>query len=128
MTNYSSFLNLADILREHIIKIASTKALAKDEDRKMNILFHYLTGSEFAQRVEGIIEAISVMKQDLDKEKRSYERLWAKRDKQLDSAFLNTAAMFGDFQGIIPSVKTISALTEPEALAELEAGSPLTTQ
>lgn len=122
VTNYFNFLNLADIFRGNIIKIASTKALAEGKDQKMNILFHYLTGSEFAQKVEGIIEPILVMKQDIDKEKRSYERLWAKREKQLDSAFSNTAAMFGDFQGMFPSMKTISALSEIEAFEEFEAG------
>ena len=100
-----------------MIKIASTKEMAKVTDQKAEILFRYLTGSEFYQRIEAIIEAYSDMKQDLDKEKRSYKRLWSKREKQLQLALENTAYMFGEFQGMVgSSMKTIPALSELEIL------------
>ena len=44
--------------------------MAVSKDKKADILFHYLTGPEFRQRVEAIIEAFSDMKTELDKEKR----------------------------------------------------------
>ncbi len=116
VTNYASFHGLALALRQKLTELAFTKAMSVSKDKKADILFHYLTGPEFRQRVEAIIEAFSDMKTELDKEKRLYERSWAKREKQLQSVLLNTAGMYGDLQGMIgSSMQTIPAL---------EAGSP----
>ncbi len=83
------------------------------------MLFHYLTGVEFRQRVEAIVEAFSDMKTELDKERRMYERSWAKREKQLQVVLLNTTGMHGDLQGIIgPSLQTIPALEAGEPAEE----------
>lgn len=111
VTNYASLFSLAFLLRNHIIEITHTKAIAINKDKKMDLLFHYFTGQEFRQRVERIIEGFSDMKKDLDKEKISYERLLAKREKQLKSMMWNMAGMYGDVQGMIgSSMKTIPAL------------------
>lgn len=111
VTNYTSLFSLALLLRNHMIEITRTKAIVINKDKKMDLLFHYFTGQEFRQRVERIIENVSDMKKDLDKEKISYERLLAKREKQLQSMIWNMAGMYGDVQGMIgSSMKTIPAL------------------
>lgn len=111
VTNYISLQGLAIALRQKLTELAYTKALVMSKDKKADVLFQYLTGPEFRQRVEAIIEAFSDMKTELDKEKRLYERSWAKREKQLQSALLNTAGMYGDLQGMIgSSMQTIPAL------------------
>jgi len=125
ITNYASFQGLALALRQKLTELAFTKGMAASKDKKADILFHYLTGPEFRQRVEAIIEAFSDMKTELDKEKRLYERSWAKREKQLQSVLLNTAGMYGDLQGMIgSSMQTISALeagtSDEEELEEVE--------
>lgn len=123
ITNYASFHGLALALRQKLTELAFTKSMAMSKDKKADILFHYLTGPEFRQRVEAIIEAFSDMKTELDKEKRLYERSWAKREKQLQSVLLNTAGMYGDLQGMIgSSMQTIPALeagtSEEEKIVE----------
>ena len=111
VTNYASLISLALLLRKQVIEITHTKAIAINKDEKMNILFHYFTGQEFRQRVERIIEVFLEMKKDLDKEKNSYERLLAKRGKQLQLMIGNMAGMYGDVQGMIgSSMQTIPAL------------------
>lgn len=111
VTNYMSLQGLAIALRQKLTELAYTKALVMSKDKKADILFQYLTGPEFRQRVEVIIEVFSDMKIELDKEKRLYERSWAKREKQLQSVLLNTAGMYGDLQGMIgSSMQTIPAL------------------
>ncbi|MBI2013225.1 MAG: DUF2130 domain-containing protein [Candidatus Colwellbacteria bacterium] len=124
VTNYASFPGLALALRQKLTELAFTKAMATSKDKKADILFHYLTGPEFRQRVETIIEAFSDMKTELDKEKRSYERSWTKREKQLQSVLLNTAGMYGDLQGMIGSsmqtIPTLEAGTTDEDNPEVE--------
>jgi len=78
---------------------------------KMQLLYNYLSGPEFRQRVEGIVESFVAMKEDLDAEKRALENIWAKREKQIQQVIESTAGMYGDFQGIIggslPQIKIL---------------------
>jgi hypothetical protein len=121
VTNYLCFYGLALAMRQKITELAFTKAMAAGKNEKADVLFHYLTGVEFRQRVEAIVEAFSDMKAELDKERRMYERSWAKREKQLQVVLLNTTGMHGDLQGIIgPSMQTIPALEAGEPAAEEE--------
>ena len=67
----------------------------------MEIIYGYLTGTEFRQRVEAIVDAFAQMKHDLEREKRAYTKLWAMREKQLQQVIDNTIGMHGDLQGIV---------------------------
>ena len=81
---------------------------------KMELLYTYLSGPEFRHRIEGIVEAFVTLRQELEAEKRATQRMWAKRDKQLDRAITNTSGMYGDLQGIIgASLPAIESLSHP---------------
>ena len=73
-----------------------------------------------ADRVEGIVEAFVTLREDLEAEKRSTQRVWAKREKQLERAAAQTAGMYGDLSGIIgatlPAIDSLmpAALTGPD--------------
>ena len=69
----------------------------------MEMLYSYLTGQEFRHRVEAIIENYTSLQEELDKEKRSAERRWAKQEKAIEAVIRNTSGMYGDFQGLIGS-------------------------
>ncbi|GAH12293.1 unnamed protein product, partial [marine sediment metagenome] len=78
---------------------------------KMEILYNYLSGPEFKQKVEGIMEAFIGLQEDLNQEKRAMNRIWSKRQKLLDRVINNTSTMVGDMQGIIgASMLQIKAL------------------
>ncbi len=65
----------------------------------MDILYNYLTGTEFRQKVEAIVEAFSGMKEDLDSEKKLIMKQWSKREKQIEKVLRNTFWFYGDMQG-----------------------------
>jgi hypothetical protein len=69
----------------------------------MELLYNYLSGQEFRHRVEGIVEAFVSLRDDLEAEKPSTMRVWAKREKQIERAVANTTGMYGDLSGIIGS-------------------------
>jgi hypothetical protein len=91
---------LASALRSGLIDAASARRSADGKQTKMELLYNYLAGQEFRHRVEGIVESFVTLKQDLEAEKRAMQRIWAKREKQLERAITITSAMYGDFQGI----------------------------
>jgi len=51
------------------------------------------------------------MKSDLDSEKATMNRIWAKREKQIERVITNITRMYGDMQGIIgatlPEIKSL---------------------
>ena len=81
ITNRSSLLGLAFALRTTLTQVAFTKLAAEGKDEKIELLFRYLTGPEFRQRVEAMIETFIAMKQELDKEKRTTMARWGKQEK-----------------------------------------------
>ncbi len=111
VTDFSLVGNLAEVLRKGIIDIFQQKRSAVGKNEKMEFLYGYLSGPEFKQKVEAIVDAFKAMKEDLDHERRSMTRMWAKREKQIERVILNTGAMYGDMQGIIgaslPQIKLL---------------------
>lgn len=80
----------------------------------MELVYDYLTGPRFRQRVEAILEKFHEMKQDLERERKTMMRLWAKRDAQINGVLDATAGMYGDVQGIAgKALGEIEALTLP---------------
>lgn len=94
-------VGVATALRVQIIQMASARLAADGKDSKMEDLYRYLTGAEFRQRVEAMVESFVEMKEDLDRERRSLESSWARREKQIGRAVQSLAGMYGEMQGIV---------------------------
>ena len=61
--------------------------------------------------VEAIVEGFSQMKADLDTEKRSMQRIWKQREKQIEKVINNTIDMYGSMKGIAGNaIQTVKAL------------------
>ena len=85
------------------------------------MVYRYLMGPKFKHRVEAIVEKFSDMQIDLDKERKTMTKLWAKREKQIQGVIESTAGMYGDLQGIAGrELQEIESLDIPL----LESGSP----
>ena len=81
----------------------------------MEMLYTYLTGSEFRMRIEAIVQSFSKMKGDIVKERAAYERIWIEREKNLDLVMKNTMKMFGSIKGIAGSaIGPVKSLELPE--------------
>lgn len=91
---------LAMALRAGLIETALARRAQEGVTDKMAILYQYLTGNEFRLRVQAIVEAFEEMRSDLAAERRSIEKQWAKREKQLATVIQTTARMYGDLQGL----------------------------
>lgn len=126
VVSYEHIIPLASALRLHISEIAKVKQSLIGRDEKMEVLFGYLSGAQFKNRIENIVMAFMSMKQDLETEKRSFQRIWNKREKELEKVVMSTSSLYGDLQGIIGgSLPTIQHLElsggeEPEALEAAE--------
>ncbi len=110
---------MATVLRQTLIELAGVRQATEGQKTKMEMLYHYLTGPRFRQRVQAIVEKFEDMQHDLDRERKSMTRLWAKREEQIRGVIEATAGMYGDLQGI--AGKTLREVEGLE-LKSLEAG------
>ena len=68
--------------------------------KRNEMIYQYLTGPRFRQRLEAIVEAFSTMQEDLDKERKAIIKQWAKREEQIERVMGATVGIYGDLQGI----------------------------
>lgn len=112
---------LATALRLALNEASTARRANEGQQDKMAILYQYLTGPQFRQRVEAIKEAFTTMQEDLDAEKRVISKQWAKRQKQIERVMVSTVGMYGDLQAIAgTSLQQIEGL-ELKALGSSEA-------
>jgi len=119
VTDFACAAPVASLVRAQLLQLAQTRTTAVNKDQKLELLYRYLSGIEFRQRVEAIVEAFEKMREDLDQERRAAERQWAKRLKQIESVTFNIAGMYGDLQGLVPTLPSITRLELPEPELEL---------
>jgi hypothetical protein len=100
VTHPRSALPVAVILRQSLLEIAMARQASEGQQTKTEMIYQYLTGPRFRQRVEAIVEAFSTMQEDLDKEKKAITKQWAKREEQIERVMGATVGMYGDLQGI----------------------------
>jgi len=108
-------IGLALALRAQLVEIAIVKLAVVGKNEKMEGMYEYLSGSEFRQRIDAIVDAFVEMEKDLIDERRAAERRWAKREKQIRRVISNTSGFYGDLQGLLGSaLQTIPALSDGE--------------
>ncbi len=112
---YEEFKGLCSVLRETIIQISSTLVAQENKGDKMYLLYDFLTSSTFRMQVEAIVEGFTQMKADLESEKRSMQRIWKQREKQIEKVIVNTIDMYGSVKGIAGNaVQEVRALELPD--------------
>ncbi|UPJ49635.1 DUF2130 domain-containing protein [Bradyrhizobium sp. 200] len=100
ITDVQFAIPLAVALRQSLIEISCVRHAQEGQETKMQLVYQYLTGPKFKHRVEAIVEKFSDMQADLDRERKSMMRLWAKREAQIHGVIESTVGMYGDLQGI----------------------------
>ena len=110
-------ISIATALRQSLEAVSREKTMSVGKNEKMEILYGYLTGTEFRQRIEAIVEAFSGMNDSLKKERIAYEKIWAEREKQIQKVIKNTVGVYGDLNGIV-QLQRIESLELPEPKEE----------
>ena len=93
-------LPVASMLRHSLIEIAIARQASEGQQTKMEMVYQYLMGPRFRQRVQAIVEGFSTQQEELDKERKVIMKQWAKREEQIDRVMHATVGMYGDLQGI----------------------------
>ncbi len=114
--NYDEFKGLCAVLRESIVQLSTAVSSQENKGDKMQLLYNFLTSNIFRMQIEAIVEGFSQMKSDLDTERRSMQRIWKQREKQIDKVVTNTIDMYGSIKGIAGNaIQEVKALELPAA-------------
>ncbi|HRN70458.1 MAG TPA: DUF2130 domain-containing protein [Candidatus Woesebacteria bacterium] len=113
---FDCITGMAYALRNQLIDLHSAKSSMVGQKDKMNVLYSYITSTEFRHRVEAIIEAFSNMQEEIEKERRWFAQKWSREEKNLRKVLDNTLGMHGDLQSIMG--KSIAELKSMEQLPE----------
>ncbi|MFY9759476.1 MAG: DUF2130 domain-containing protein, partial [Xanthobacteraceae bacterium] len=100
IAEYRCAIPVGIVLRQSLIELSAVRQAGEGQQTKMAMVYQYLTGPRFRHRIEAIVEKFSDMQEDLDRERKTMTRLWAKREAQLRGVIESTAGMYGDLQGI----------------------------
>ena len=109
--SFNDFKGLVLVLRESLIKISEAYSTQSNKGEKVQMLYDYLTSTEFRLQIGAIIEGFTDLQNSYIQEKRAMERIWKQREKQLEKVLLNTNHFIGSIKGIagssIPDLKQI---------------------
>lgn len=119
IVSWQFVIPLAIALRFNLVSLHHEKAAGEGKNEKMEVLYKYLTGTEFKHRVEAIVEAFDNLQDEMEREKRWFSAKWGRQEKEIRKVLDHTHGMYGDLQGIVgrslPEIKTLE-LPEKTAL------------
>ena len=87
-------------VRQALIEVWAARKAEECEQTKAEMVYRYLTGQRFRQRVGAIVEWFTAMQDDLNRERTVMTRLWSKREEQIMGIVEAASGMYGDLQGI----------------------------
>ncbi|WP_213195474.1 DUF2130 domain-containing protein [Cloacibacterium caeni] len=112
--SYQEVKSLVVVLRQILIETQKVKIANENRGDKMEILYQYFTSGEFSQKTKRILEIYDGMLQQLEQEKKVTQKLWAKREKDINIMKENLSIVSGDIAGI--TGKEVNLLEEFETL------------
>lgn len=91
---------VAMAMRQSLVEIALARQSSEGLQTKTELVYQYLTGPRFRQRIHAIVEAFQTLRNDLDTERKVIVKQWAKREAQIEQVMQSTLGMYGDLQAI----------------------------
>lgn len=98
--SYLEFKALAHLFRANLSRVGEVLASQENRGEKMQMVYSYVTGVEFRQKVEAAFDAYQEMQEDLIREKTLFMSHWGRREKRLFKAMENLSSLYGDVRGI----------------------------
>ena len=98
VTDQVTALALASVVRVGLQQASQKHVSAGSRDEKRARLCRYLRSGEFLQRVDAIVAAFTAMRSELERDRRSAGRRWARRAQRIDAATFIISGMNGRLQ------------------------------
>ena len=113
----SAFKGLVFVLRENMIKLAAVRLAQTNKGEKMQMLYDYLTDGKCVEQIRRVVLGFKELQEGYEKEKRAMQKIWNKRDQQLEMMYRNTTDFVTQIQIIAGSSIPLLESPEDELLA-----------
>jgi hypothetical protein len=97
----TSVIGLATCLRLQVINLAYARASAEGRDQKMDVLYQYLVGPQFRNRVDQVMKTFIRLQKQVAAERRTMSKQWNAREQGIQIVIDTISAMYGDLQEIV---------------------------
>jgi hypothetical protein len=67
----------------------------------MEMLYRYLGSEEFSSKMGMMVDVFSNLKSGIDMERRSMEKNWKKREKDIERATFAVTGMYGELESLM---------------------------
>ena len=114
LVTHGLVIPLAIMIRKNLLDVGYQKALSINQGRKADLVYDFITGNEFRQQVESLVEVFKEMQDQLFKEKTAFEKIWKSREGQIKRLISGTVNIYGGAQGLVgssmPQIKGLELL------------------
>lgn len=100
VVGFSLLVPLAVLLRKNLLEVAYQKVTSSDRNGKADLLYEYITGHEFRQQLEALVEVYQQMQEEINKERATFEKVWKVREAQVKRLIASTVNVCGSVQGL----------------------------
>ena len=83
------------IMRTHLVTV-----IQQGKDTKMEMIYDYMTGKEFAGQFGAIFEGFEALRQSIAKQRLQMEKHCKEQDKQMEKIMVNAVRFYGSIKGI----------------------------
>lgn len=98
--NQENLRIVAVLLREGLVRVFEANKRAENVGDKKELLYKYLTSTEFRLKWEAILDVYTNLKAQLAKERMQMQKIFNEREKQLQILMSNSAGFIGDIRGL----------------------------
>ncbi len=94
-------IHVAWMLRDKLLSISKVEKSMEWKDAKMEMLYKYLSSEEFSSKMNMMIDVFANLKSWIDAERRSMEKNWKKREKDLERATFAVSWMYWELESLM---------------------------
>lgn len=84
IAHFSALVGFAQTIRHSLVRLHQAQLTSELRGEKMGLIYEYVSGPRFHQRLGAVQDVASVMKRELEAERRTTENTFTKREKHLN--------------------------------------------
>lgn len=92
---------VAAMLRDKLLSISKVEKSLEWKDAKMEMLYKYLSSEEFSSKINMMVDVFANLKSGIDAERRSMEKNWKRREKDLERATFAVTGMYWELESLM---------------------------
>jgi len=128
VSDVSSAISLGRVLRDTLIRVMRERGFQTGKEDQKALIYDYVTGQEFRNRVEGVLRAFFGMRESIAQQRRAMEKHWAGQEKHIEAVVRNFSGMSGEIEALagkdLPALKLLGSTAEEVDADEKAGGEP----